>query len=118
MYFESKSVLVKTNFNHETPSLVKLYEVKPYNIPTSDLVISLFPIGFVIGWTGLFLMLSKLRTAAIDQMIVTTNSLQKVRCKNCQFFSNNRYLKCAIQPSIVLTKEAENCADYCPINEK
>lgn len=118
MYPNYKYIVIKTTFNLETQSVPRLNEAKAHNINSSDLLISLFPIGFVICGTGLFLMISKLRTVAIERMVVTKNSLHQVRCQNCQFFSNNRYLKCAVQPSIVLTKEAKNCTDYSPNNKK
>ena len=35
-------------------------------------------------------------------------------CKTCHFFfANKHYLKCAVHPSTVLTKQAINCPDYC-----
>ncbi|MBD2358906.1 hypothetical protein H6G41_30640 [Tolypothrix sp. FACHB-123] len=38
-------------------------------------------------------------------------------CKNCRFFSNNRHLKCAVNPSNVLTKSALDCRDYDPLHD-
>jgi hypothetical protein len=37
-----------------------------------------------------------------------------VGCQRCQYFSRNRYLKCALHPSTVLTEQAVDCIDYCP----
>ena len=34
-------------------------------------------------------------------------------CRNCKFFDDNSYLNCAVHPSIVLTKQAVDCSDYC-----
>lgn len=34
--------------------------------------------------------------------------------RNCRFYKDNRYLRCAIHPSIVLTKQAIDCLDYHP----
>ena len=113
MYSEYQNLVTTTNFHHHNKT-----EVKPDSGLTSDLVIFLLPISFIIGWAGLFLMLSKMRRVALDKIIVNTNPLHKVRCRNCQFFSTDRYLKCAVQPSIVLTKQAENCPDYCPSHAK
>jgi len=45
---------------------------------------------------------------------VNNNPLKQVPCINCQFFKDNHYLNCAVQPSIVLTKQALNCSDYLP----
>lgn len=37
-----------------------------------------------------------------------------IPCRTCHFFSNNIQLNCAVHPHTVLTKDAENCPDYCP----
>ncbi|WP_208346760.1 hypothetical protein [Aetokthonos hydrillicola] len=117
MNFPFRSILDTTNSNHQIHTTVEQHDTQPYTISTSDLLISAFPIGFFIGWTGFFIVVSKIRRSVVDKMIVTTNSLQKMRCQNYQFYSNNRYLNCAVQPSIVLTKDAENCPDYCPTHK-
>ena len=46
-------------------------------------------------------------------------SLPKIRkastqtnCTKCRFFDDNSYLKCAVQPSKVLKKSAQECLDY------
>ncbi|MDZ8107167.1 MAG: hypothetical protein RM338_16330 [Nostoc sp. DedQUE12a] len=44
--------------------------------------------------------------------ILSIKTVQQHPCKKCQFFKNNYYLKCAVHPSIALTKEALNCSDY------
>lgn len=45
--------------------------------------------------------------------------LNQVPCKKCQFFAeNNPYLKCAVNPFTVLTKEAFDCSDFCPKSKK
>ncbi|WP_414620393.1 hypothetical protein [Calothrix sp. CCY 0018] len=38
----------------------------------------------------------------------------KTPCSKCRYFNNNSYLKCAVQPEKVMTKEAKDCQDYCP----
>ncbi len=40
----------------------------------------------------------------------------KVICHHCQYFSDNRYLKCALHPVTVLTEETVDCADHRSIN--
>ncbi|MFQ4142128.1 hypothetical protein [Chlorogloeopsis sp. ULAP02] len=42
------------------------------------------------------------------------NKLQQHSCQNCRYFSNNKYLKCAVNPMTALTEEAKNCLDYHP----
>jgi len=36
----------------------------------------------------------------------------KVPCHRCQYFSGNSYLKCALHPVTVMTKQAVDCTDY------
>jgi hypothetical protein len=38
-------------------------------------------------------------------------------CLGCQYFSNNCYLRCAIQPTIVMTEASIDCQDYRPIHQ-
>ncbi len=41
-------------------------------------------------------------------------SQSQVPCRNCKFFArDNQYLKCAVRPDAVLTKQAIDCSDYC-----
>ncbi|MEC4894427.1 MAG: hypothetical protein SAL07_13320 [Oscillatoria sp. PMC 1051.18] len=42
---------------------------------------------------------------------------QNLPCSNCKYFQNNPYLKCAVQPDLVLKQEAKNCQDYLPNTE-
>ncbi|MGI8501570.1 MAG: hypothetical protein ACR2LR_10585 [Hassallia sp.] len=74
--------------------------------------------GFIVAWVVFFLMLSKLRTVVDNKIVFTVNSLNKLPCQNCEFFCSNNYLKCAVQPSMVMTEEAKNCSDYSPNNSK
>lgn len=41
-------------------------------------------------------------------------ALNQVPCMNCHFFCMNQHLKCAVNPSWVLTKKAIDCLDYRP----
>lgn len=63
-----------------------------------------------------FIMLSKSWAATQEDLedIIETASFSQSPCRKCLFFSNNLYLKCAVHPTIVLTKEASNCRDYNP----
>ncbi len=78
-------------------------------------VLFLIPICFIfikaiIGLT----VASGWKLARDEKRLVTLNRFQQVPCKNCRFFTNNLYLKCAVQPSTALTKQALNCPDYWP----
>jgi hypothetical protein len=43
-----------------------------------------------------------------------TNVFKSLPCHNCVYFSDNLYLKCAINPGTVMTSEAYSCRDHCP----
>jgi|GEM_PF-4700861 len=37
---------------------------------------------------------------------------KKIPCHTCQYFSNSSHLKCAVHPTLVLSKDAIDCSDY------
>lgn len=87
-------------------------QARPETVNAPDALIFLGPVGFIVSWTVLFLMLSKVGTVARNEIFVSVNRLQRLPCRNCQFFANNAYLKCAVNPALVLTEKAFNCSDY------
>ncbi|AFZ26303.1 hypothetical protein Cylst_4204 [Cylindrospermum stagnale PCC 7417] len=109
-----QNVAANSNFHPVTKSEVKQEPAKSDGLNVPDLVISLTPLSFIFSWAILLLALRKLRTNLDNKMVFTINSLQQVPCKNCRFFSNNHYLKCAVKPDTVLTEEAINCQEYSP----
>ncbi len=48
-----------------------------------------------------------------DSKFTTLKHYHQIPCQKCCFFNQNFYLKCAVHPSEVLSKEAINCPDYC-----
>lgn len=56
----------------------------------------------------------------LDNSLTTqeTDCFHQTACYQCKFFNNNPYLKCAANPSTVLTAEANNCPDYQPQPQK
>ncbi|MEH1932917.1 MAG: hypothetical protein V7L14_04155 [Nostoc sp.] len=113
-----KTVAANSNLHHVILSEVKKEQPPTYELTIPDIAISLSPVGFIICWIGFFIILPKLRAFLDEKMVFSINTLHKVPCKNCRFYSNNHYLKCAANPSIVLTKEAINCSEYSPSNQK
>jgi hypothetical protein len=93
---------------------VKQNQVQKDGLNFTDLAISLSPLSFVLVWAIFLVILQKTRSHLDNKIVFTINGLQKVPCKNCKFFANNHYLKCAVQPDLVLTEEAINCSEYCP----
>ncbi len=77
----------------------------------------LAPICFmIVCGIVFFIVLYLCNVADKKDRIVTLNHFKQVPCRNCRFFKDNYYLNCAVHPSIVLTKEALNCSDYCSNN--
>ncbi|BAY17325.1 hypothetical protein NIES2109_13460 [Nostoc sp. HK-01] len=86
------------------------------NIPSATLYLS--PIGLLFSWIIFFLVLRKIQRFLDNKMVFSVKRLHQVPCKNCRFYSNNHYLKCAVQPSIVLTDEAKNCSEFSAKQDK
>ena len=95
-----------------TQNNTKLENAKPLRGITSDLMMFWGIIGFVVCWAAIFFMLSKRVRVARKEIAVDIKILHQIPCKNCQFYSNEPHLKCAVNPSIVLTEQAINCSDY------
>lgn len=100
------------DFSQVTVSEVKQNEIQHSDINAPETLVFLGPIAFIISWAILFLMLSKIGRGATNEILMNIKPLNQVPCKNCHFFSNNAYLKCALQPSLVLTTKAIDCSDY------
>jgi hypothetical protein len=113
-----KKIAETKNLSQVTHSEVKQEQMPPDSLDISDLALTLSPLALLFSWVMFFLLLQKIRTILDNKMVFSVKGLHKVPCKNCRFYSNNHYLKCAVQPSIVMTEEAKDCSEYCPKNEK
>ncbi|NJL65285.1 MAG: hypothetical protein HC903_30215 [Methylacidiphilales bacterium] len=70
-------------------------------------------LAFILFWTGLLAILSKMRISFQNRKTpISTDTDSNLPCSKCKFFSHSHYLRCAVNPSTVLTPEATNCADY------
>jgi hypothetical protein len=56
--------------------------------------------------------LVKVRGNTRKKVVYPSKDLQEIPCRTCRYFTGDPYLKCAVNPSVVLTKEALNCLDY------
>jgi hypothetical protein len=113
-------ILAQNSLNHEsaTENKVSSTTQSPTNSPiqVKPLLPLLFiPLLFMIVLAIAALIFpSNVRRKFPQNAKLTTSRFKQVPCRNCQFFKDNHYLNCAVQPSIVLTKEALNCSDYLP----
>ncbi|MBW4689740.1 MAG: hypothetical protein KME40_32775 [Komarekiella atlantica HA4396-MV6] len=113
-----RNIINQRNLYQLSQNEAKSEQTQPNQLTIPDIVISLSPLGFIFGWVVFFIALRKIRTFLDNKMVFTIKGLDKVPCKNCKFYSNNHYLKCAVNPSIVLTEEAMNCSEYSPTKSK
>lgn len=72
----------------------------------------LVPVCFVIAW-GFIIALGLTVFNTIYDVIKRSQTMHKIPCPNCNFFTNDYRLKCTIKPLIANTEEAINCQDYC-----
>jgi hypothetical protein len=105
------------DFNQATLSEVKVAHTKQDGGNPSDVVLLESSIYLCIGWAILCLMVSIILTVTRAE-IIALEHLHQLPCRNCQFFSKNPYLKCAVHPCIALTEKANNCSDYLPQKRK
>ncbi|HEY9632164.1 MAG TPA: hypothetical protein V6D14_02075 [Coleofasciculaceae cyanobacterium] len=115
------SALKETSFNQVNPTSAKSI-VQPdgtiADIATlPDGTLFLVPISFMMVWAIIVLMYSDIWKIARHGML-TRQHTHQVPCRNCQFFIDNPYLKCAVHPSTALTSQALNCSDYCSKNRR
>lgn len=72
----------------------------------------------ILSFVFIFCMTSKLLINSIkNRNNLTTQA--SIPCKKCYFFAlNYPYLMCAVNPTIVLTKEAIKCSDFHVVKYK
>lgn len=114
----SEELLKQQAAENSYVSEATLSEVKPNNAEANGVTLPSIallgvPIGFSLVFAAIFLMVSKTWVNTRDEILVKVKPLNQAPCRNCKFFSNNLYLKCAIHPSVALTPKATNCSDYC-----
>lgn len=83
-----------------------------------DASIAMFMVWIVV-WSIVSLILFKFiqKLTAVKIKGLSIYSSSQIPCRNCKFFTDNRYLKCAVRPSTVLTKQAIECSEFCGKHE-
>ncbi|MBZ8183170.1 hypothetical protein [Oscillatoria salina] len=71
----------------------------------------LVPICFVFAWV-LVVVFSWTIIMATRDTIAKAKQMHEIPCTKCQFFTNDRHLKCTVQPKIANTEQAIECSDY------
>jgi hypothetical protein len=76
-----------------------------------DASMLLVPICFVAIWAGVVCIIAD--TWKINRKKVKNERpLAQLPCRKCQFFSNNPYVKCAVNPAVAMTPAAKECSDF------
>lgn len=78
-----------------------------------DAALLLIPICFVAIWAGVVCVISDTWKLSRKDM-KTSKTIAQLPCKKCRFFSNNPYMKCAVNPYVAMTKAATECQEYRP----
>ncbi len=78
--------------------------------PEGAVVISICLTMVLAAAAFVFLKLRAVRRGKAE----TIKSCTQVPCRNCRYFTNNPYLKCAVNPFVALTEKAMDCSDYYP----
>ncbi|WP_224092829.1 hypothetical protein [Nostoc sp. MS1] len=111
---KNQSKIINTSNNQITHTETQQQNTHSNHINFPDLAISLTPVGLVFSWVIFFVILRKVRSIIENKMVFTVKGSHQLPCKNCQFYSHNHYLKCAVQPCVVMTEEAKSCSEYLP----
>lgn len=88
------------------------------NTQTSNALGTMEFVYLASGFVGIFLIVVLLKQLQARKLIKSQLSwqktCQKIPCNSCQYFNNNIYMKCAVQPTLVLSEKAQDCPDYQP----
>lgn len=71
------------------------------------------PLSFMVMAGVVLILLRSNLLKSFQNRLTPIKRLNQVPCLNCKYFKNDPYLKCAVNPCVVLTEEAANCSEYC-----
>ncbi len=76
--------------------------------------------GVVVMSLVIFIRRNQLRRKALRREVEGGSELsaKELPCGRCQYFSDNPYLPCAVNPGEVLTEEARDCGSFRSIWEE
>jgi len=100
----SRNMIVELESNN-----ANIYRNQLSSYPTQNIFVWITVIS-MISWI-LLEIIRELGTVKISSGVIFSFTPNK--CRSCQFYARNLYLKCAVHPSIVLTRQANSCLDYC-----
>jgi len=113
----SPKSLEGTKLIEETPQLRQPNGEKIDVVNPAEYTGVIVPVYFAIaaGALIIFQLSRKRKQSLVNDFLIRLN---RVPCMNCHFYTMNPHLKCAVNPSVVLTKQAVDCLDYHPHNDR
>ncbi|MFG6093673.1 hypothetical protein D0962_02810 [Leptolyngbyaceae cyanobacterium CCMR0082] len=69
------------------------------------------PICFVLAWSVVILGLWQMIAATRDS-VQRAQTMHRIPCPDCAFFTNQAVLKCSLHPTTALSEDAIDCSDY------
>lgn len=82
--------------------LLKLFQLlQPY----------LGPICLVLAWTVVILTIWNI-TAAFRDGLQRAQTMHRIPCADCKFFTNQAVLKCPVNPGQAMSEQAIGCSDF------
>ncbi|MEC4985267.1 MAG: hypothetical protein SAJ37_20205 [Oscillatoria sp. PMC 1068.18] len=100
--FSKPNLVIEKSFN-QTQNQVREDNNNILSLPTA--------VPLLVGLMGIFVAI-KFNNILQKRLGKLDKISRKLPCSKCVYFENNPYLKCAVRPDLVLTKEATNCKDY------
>lgn len=105
----------------ETPLVTAQPEVRQFKTNTHEVQVPhgalvLIPLCFAAAWAIAVALAGMPKISREQKLSLKRHS--KIPCRNCQFYSNNPYIRCAIRPTEALTEQAIDCSDYSAREEE
>ncbi|WP_215618520.1 hypothetical protein [Leptothoe kymatousa] len=71
----------------------------------------LSPICFVLAWSVVILGLWQMVAATRDG-VQRAQTMHRIPCADCSFFTNQSVLKCPLHPTSAMSEDAIDCTDF------
>ncbi|NJL63422.1 MAG: hypothetical protein HC903_18320 [Methylacidiphilales bacterium] len=99
---DSNQKLIHVYTNTGTFEQNNFNSAKPESSAIADNVLFIIPVLFILT-----------STAIVVHRLNQTKQVN-IPCKKCKFYSNNNFLKCAVNPTDVMTTKAVECRENLP----
>ncbi len=81
------------------------------SVAPHDAALLMIPLCFVAIWAAVVCAISNTWKPSRKE-IENGQQTAQLPCKKCSYFSNNPYVKCAVNPHVAMTKSANDCGDF------